>query len=78
MLYNLKNGKTIELTIEEFFRMSDAEVAELDTLDVGEHIEDPFSGSALAGDYSLYEEDNYQTLLTIPRHVKLKEFHLQD
>lgn len=47
MLYNLPNGKVIELSVEEFLEMTDEELEYLVGLNYGEPIENPFFGSVL-------------------------------
>lgn len=46
MLYQLPNGKTIYLTIEEFLSLTDQDLQYLVSLDLGEAILNPFKGSA--------------------------------
>jgi hypothetical protein len=47
MLYQLPNGKVVFLTIEEYLDLTDEDIQYLMALDFGEHIRDPFSGSAV-------------------------------
>lgn len=47
MLYQLPNGKVIHLTIEEFLDLTDQDIQYLMSIDFGEHIRDPFTGSAV-------------------------------
>jgi hypothetical protein len=47
MLYQLPNGKVVHLTIEEYLDLTDEDVQYLMSIDYGEHIRDPFSGSAV-------------------------------
>lgn len=47
MLYQLPNGKVIHISIEEYLDLTDEDIQYLMSLDYGEHITDPFSGSAL-------------------------------
>ena len=47
MLYQLPNGKVVNLSIEEFLDLTDLDVQYLMSLDYGEHIVDPFQGSAV-------------------------------
>lgn len=46
MLYQLPNGKTIYLTIEEFLSLTDQDIQYLVSVDCGEAILNPFRGSA--------------------------------
>ena len=47
MIYQLPNGKVIHLSIEEFLDLTDQDIQYLMSIDYGEHIRDPFSGSAV-------------------------------
>jgi hypothetical protein len=47
MLYQLPNGKVVNLSLEEFLKLTDLDVQYLMSLDFGEHIIDPFTGSAV-------------------------------
>ncbi len=47
MLYQLPNGKVINITIDEYLEITDLDIQYLMSLDFGEHIIDPFSGSAV-------------------------------
>lgn len=46
MYYQLSNGKTIYLTIEEYLSLTDQDIQYLVSLDCGESILNPFKGSA--------------------------------
>jgi len=54
MLYNLLDGRTIEITIEQFLSMSDDELNSL-TSEYGDTINDPFYDSVIRG--KKYRED---------------------
>jgi hypothetical protein len=47
MLYQLPNGKVVHLSIEEFLNLTDEDIQYLMSIDYGEHIIDPFLGSAV-------------------------------
>jgi hypothetical protein len=47
MLYNLPNGKTIYLTVEEFLNLTDADIQYLVSMNYGDTITNPFSGSPI-------------------------------
>jgi hypothetical protein len=47
MLYQLPNGKVIHLTVEEYLDLTDEDIQYLMSIDYGEHIRDPFTGSAV-------------------------------
>jgi len=81
MLYQLKNGRCIELTVEQYLRMSDEELNSLEFISWSMKIEDPFAISVLyygpstpdeeeLDDYGeFYEED----LTDIPDEEKLTD-----
>jgi len=47
MLYQLPNGKVVHLSIEEYLDLTDEDVQYLMAFDYGEHILNPFTGSAV-------------------------------
>jgi hypothetical protein len=47
MLYQLPNGKVVHLSIEEFLDLTDEDVQYLMSLDYGEYVKNPFTGSAV-------------------------------
>jgi hypothetical protein len=47
MLYQLPNGKVVHLSIEEYLDLTDEDVQYLMAIDYGEHILNPFTGSAV-------------------------------
>lgn len=47
MLYQLPNGKVVQLSIEEYLALTDLDIQFLVSIDYGEHIIDPFTGSAV-------------------------------
>lgn len=47
MQYQLPNGKVVYLTIEEYLELTDLDIQFLMSIDYGEHIIDPFIGSAV-------------------------------
>lgn len=47
MLYQLPNGKVVHLSIEEYLDLTDEDVQYLMSIDYGEYIRDPFTGSAV-------------------------------
>lgn len=48
MLYQLPNGKVVEMSVEQFLGMSDEELNQLSAHNYGDVIEDPFFGSSLS------------------------------
>ena len=47
MQYQLPNGKVVHLSTEEFLDLTDEDIQYLMSIDYGEHIRDPFTGSAI-------------------------------
>jgi hypothetical protein len=47
MLYQLRNGKTIEISVEQYLRMSDQELDSYTGNNVGQELNHPFSLSVL-------------------------------
>lgn len=49
MLYNLRNGSTINIKTEKYFDMTDADLEKLELYYRGAEINDPFFGSVIVG-----------------------------
>ena len=47
MLYQLPSGKVVHLSIEEYLSLTDLDIQFLMSIDYGEHILDPVTGSAV-------------------------------
>lgn len=90
MLYQLPDGRVIELSTEQYFDMSDEDLRSLISTNYGENIENPFFGSILERPNSMVldeEEFTEETihekeleLPDIPLGEKLKDeyFHRDD
>lgn len=86
MLYQLKNGKTIELSVEQFLSMSAYELDALEGVNWSEEVNDPFAisvlhyGSAVDenefDDYNYTEPDN--DLTNIDKNEKLSDSEFID
>ena len=61
--YQLPNGKTVYLTIEEYLSLSDGDIQYLISLDYGEAVLNPFRGSAVDNNESekVYDFDYLNT-----------------
>lgn len=74
MLYQLPNGKVIEISTEQYFEMSDEELEYLVAYNYGDVMEDPWFGSVLTK--SAPKEDDQTDVLpdltNIPAVDKLK------
>lgn len=88
MLIQLPSGKCIELSVEQYLRLSDQDVKELESLSWGEEIEDPFAISVLrygpasrseSDDEDEEEDDEIEPeLYDIPDEDKLTDFDFID
>lgn len=58
MLYNLPNGKVIEISVDQFLDMEDEEFEYLMSINFGEPIENPFFGSVLENKSKFVELDD--------------------
>jgi hypothetical protein len=47
MYYQLPSGKVVKMSLEEYLELTDADVQFLMSIDYGDHIIDPFHGSAV-------------------------------
>lgn len=47
MYYQLQNGKVVYLSIDEYLELTDLDIQYLMSIDYGEFIVDPFTGSAV-------------------------------
>jgi hypothetical protein len=47
MLYQLPNGKVVNLSVEEYLDLTDEDIQYLMSIDFGDHIINPFTGSAV-------------------------------
>jgi len=47
MLYQLPNGKVVEMSVEQFLELTDEDFQFLMCLDAGDVVEDPFFGTAM-------------------------------
>jgi hypothetical protein len=58
MYYQLPNGKVVTITIEQYLEITDLDIQYLMSIDYGEHIIDPFTGSAVeTNSYKEYDFD---------------------
>jgi hypothetical protein len=81
MLYQLKNGRCIELTVEQYLRMSDEELESLELISWSMRVEDPFAISVLIYGASTQDEEEFddygeiyeEDLTDIPNEDKLTD-----
>ena len=75
MLYQLKTGRTIEISLEQYLSMDESDFEYVIASNAGEELEDPFAISVLKyGDIDLDEdEEEFQDLLDISIEEKLTD-----
>jgi hypothetical protein len=71
MLYQLPNGKTIEIPTELYLDMTDEDLEYFIATNFGENIEDPWFGSVLSGSSPKQADTN--DLTDIPAEEKLTD-----
>lgn len=72
MIYQLSSGATIELSVEQYLNMSDAELDYLNSTYNGEHIDNPWHGSVLGKQIADdIEEELLQDLTSVTDGEKL-------
>jgi hypothetical protein len=82
MLYQLKNGRTIEISTEQFLNMNEQELNALEALGNNStmDITNPFFGSATGKKFKSEELHDDHDLLNMPEEIKRKDkyFHEDD
>lgn len=73
MLYQLPNGRVIELSTEQFFQMSDEELQYYVAYNYGETVEDPWFGSVLSKEAPDDYEEIIPDLTDVPEIDKLTD-----
>lgn len=78
MIYQLPNGRIIEISIDTFLDLSDDELRDLNSLgnEFSSEIQDPFYKSSLAKGYQAFEEDSL--LETEEKELSLDEITDED
>lgn len=62
MLYQLPNGKVVEISTEQYLEMSDEDFEYLIAYNYGEVVEDPWFGSSLSKQDNSRKEDVAETV----------------
>jgi hypothetical protein len=57
MLYQLPNGRSVELSLEKFLKMTDQDLKDLGTFNDGETVNDPFALSVLRYGSTCVDDD---------------------
>ena len=73
MLYQLPNGKVIEISTEQFVEMSDEELEYLIAYNYGEAIENPWQGSVLTKHSDIQDEEILPDLNNVTEIQKLSD-----
>ena len=71
MLYNLPNGKTIEITVNQFLEMTDEDLEYLIAFNHGNEINNPFFGSVLENEDKI---DDPTFIPDLPDEIIPEEF----
>ena len=80
MLYQLPNGKVIEISTEQYVEMSDEELEYLIAYNYGDIMEDPWFGSVISK-HSSFQEDSSTVLPDLtqtPDDEKLENLDVDD
>ena len=59
MLYQLPNGKVVNLTIDQFLDMTDEDIQYMMSMNAGDHVNSPWYGSIIAKNKSKDPEENF-------------------
>jgi|TARA_B110000967_G_C18798093_1_gene516898 hypothetical protein len=80
MLYQLKNGRTIEISTEQFLSMNEQELNALEALGANStmDITNPFFGSATGTITKPEELHDEHDLLNMPEEIKRKDSYFHD
>jgi hypothetical protein len=73
MLYQLPNGKVIEISLEDYLEMTDIDFQNIMAFNLGEHINNPWINSAIDKDEDPEEEDIIKELPEVPDQEKLED-----
>lgn len=78
MLYQLPNGKVIEISTEQYLDMSDEDFEYLIAYNYGEVMEDPWFGSVLTKKDNSKDDkpDTVNDLIEIPEEDKLSDLDI--
>lgn len=56
MYYQLPNGKVIQMSLEEYFNMTDKDIQYLLSVNAGDYISNPFSGASIGKTVESFED----------------------
>jgi hypothetical protein len=73
MLYQLPNGKVIEISLEDYLEMTDVDFQNIMAFNLGEHINNPWVNSAIDNDEDPDDEDSIKELPEVLDEEKLED-----
>jgi hypothetical protein len=76
MIYQLPNGKVIEMSTEQFIELSDEEIEYMVAFNYGEIVENPWFGSAILNkniDHTSLEPEQLPELTNISHKEKIED-----
>lgn len=78
MIYQLPNGKVIEISLEQYIELSDEELEYLIAYNYGETLEDPWFGSVLSKGESISSEivEIHPDLIDTPEDEKIDDLDI--
>lgn len=80
MLYQLPNGKVIEISLEDYLEMTDIDFQNLMAFNLGEHVNNPFTSSAINEEEEPEDEDQVNELPEVKDIDKLldQDYELEE
>lgn len=80
MIYQLSNGKVVEISIDQYFDLTDDDIEYLIAYNIGEEINNPFFNSSFNYKQVIikeeYEDDEFLDLLDIDIEEKLTDLDI--
>jgi hypothetical protein len=70
MLYQLPNGKVIQLTLDEFFSLTNDDIQDLTASGYGEEIRNPFFGSVIKKPCRIESDDDNDFEDSLPEFIE--------
>lgn len=73
MLYQLPNGRVIELSTEQYFQMTDDELEYLIAYNFGDNVEDPWFGSVIHNSSRISKDEDPPEIITDLTDVSMED-----
>jgi len=73
MLYQLPNGRVIELSTEQYFQMTDDELEYLIAYNFGDNVEDPWFGSVIHKSSRISLEEGPPEIITDLTDISMED-----